>query len=180
VVFYWFIIFFTQFFKLNIKFEAKYDKEHDKIQIFLHQTLHYSKIYNFSLNLDHKFKTIIMLKDIRVSKSKRIYVFFLGMFWTHGSFLVKYIEVHQKIETIWWTFDKEKGLLKQKTTCSHVFLECFKNIKGFLKHGEFSNFQKTILKDYPHTTWLLFSYFHRWSNFFWGGYDDVAHYSMSY
>jgi hypothetical protein len=60
------------------------------------------------------------------------------MFWTHGSFLVEYIKFHKKIETIWWTFDKWKGLLTQKTTCPHVFLKCFKHIKGLLKHGEFS------------------------------------------
>jgi hypothetical protein len=26
----------------------------------------------------------------------------------------------------------------KKITCPHAFLECFKHIKGFLKHGEFS------------------------------------------
>jgi hypothetical protein len=35
-----------------------------KTQIFLHQALHYSQIYNSTLNHDYKFKTIIMLKDI--------------------------------------------------------------------------------------------------------------------
>jgi hypothetical protein len=39
---------------------------------------------------------------------------------------------------IWWTFNKDKRLLKQKTTYPHVFFECFKNIKGLLKHDEFS------------------------------------------
>jgi hypothetical protein len=114
------------------------------------------------------------------------------MFWTHGSLLVEYIKIHKKIETIWWTFDKGKGLLIQKTTYPHAFCECFKHIKGLLKHGEFSwkfcthnfestkiylknktiflyiqcshgdfsNFYKTIVKDCPHTSWLLFSYFH--------------------
>jgi hypothetical protein len=60
------------------------------------------------------------------------------MFWTHGSLLVEYIKVHKKIEMIWWTFDKGKGLLIQKTAYPHAFHECFKHIKGLLKHGEFS------------------------------------------
>jgi hypothetical protein len=29
-------------------------------QIFLHQALHYNQIYNFTLNHDYKFKTIIV------------------------------------------------------------------------------------------------------------------------
>jgi hypothetical protein len=77
------------------------------------------------------------------------------MFWTHGSLFVEYIKVKKKFEMIWWTFDKGKGLLIQKTTCPHAFLEWFKHIKGFLKHGEFSwkfcscNFEsiKTYLKN---------------------------------
>jgi len=54
------IAFFIRFFKLNIKFEAKYDREHEKNSIFLHQALHSSQIYNFTLNHDYKFKTIIV------------------------------------------------------------------------------------------------------------------------
>jgi hypothetical protein len=46
-----------------------------KNHFFWHQTLHYNQIYNFSLNHDHKFKIIKMFKDIRISKSKRVYVF---------------------------------------------------------------------------------------------------------
>jgi hypothetical protein len=45
-----------------------------KIQFFLHQALHYSQIYNFTLNHDYKFKTI-MFKNIQVLKSKMVYVF---------------------------------------------------------------------------------------------------------
>jgi len=33
---------------------------------------------------------------------------------------------------------KEKNILIQKTTCPHLFLKCFKHIKGLLKYGEFS------------------------------------------
>jgi hypothetical protein len=35
-----------------------------KIQMFLHQTLNYSQIYNFTLDHDYKFKIIIVLKDV--------------------------------------------------------------------------------------------------------------------
>jgi hypothetical protein len=37
-----------------------------KTLFFLHQALHYSQIYNFTLNHDYKFKTIIMFKDIQI------------------------------------------------------------------------------------------------------------------
>jgi len=40
----------------------------------LHLALHYSQIYNFTLNHDYKFKIIIMFKDIWILKSKRVYV----------------------------------------------------------------------------------------------------------
>jgi hypothetical protein len=39
-----------------------------QIQFFLHQALHYSQIYNFILNHDYKFKTMIMFMDVRISK----------------------------------------------------------------------------------------------------------------
>jgi len=35
-----------------------------KTQFFLHQGLHYSQIYNYILNHDYKFKTIIVLNDV--------------------------------------------------------------------------------------------------------------------
>jgi hypothetical protein len=35
-----------------------------KIQIFLHQALDYSQIYNFILDHDYKFKIIVVLKDV--------------------------------------------------------------------------------------------------------------------
>ncbi len=41
---------------------------------------------------------------------------------------------------IWWTFDKKKKTFTWniKTTCPHIVLECFKHVKGLLKHGDFS------------------------------------------
>ncbi len=61
------------------------------------------------------------------------------MVWTHRSFLVKCIRSHKIIENACCTFDKEKGLLKQKKTCQHHFLECYKHIKGPLKDNEFAS-----------------------------------------
>jgi hypothetical protein len=51
------------------------------------------------------------------------------MFWTHGSLVVEYIEVHKKIEMIWWTFDKEKRVLKQKKPLIHMFFLNVLNIQ---------------------------------------------------
>ncbi len=79
-----------------------------------------------------------------------IYFYFLNLL-THGSHFVEYIKVHQKNDMIWWTFDTEKKNWNKKTTCPHGFIECFKHIKGCLKHGEFSwqfcscNFESIII-----------------------------------
>jgi hypothetical protein len=48
-----------------------------KIQFFLHQALHYIQIYNFTLKHDHKFKIIIVFKDVQIPKFKRVYVFLI-------------------------------------------------------------------------------------------------------
>jgi IS4 transposase len=45
-----------------------------KNQLFLHQAIDYSQIYNFTLDYDYKFKTIIMFKNVWISKSKSVYV----------------------------------------------------------------------------------------------------------
>jgi hypothetical protein len=110
-----------------------------KTQFFLHQTLDYSQIYNFTLDHGYKFKIIIMFKDVWISKSKSLHVFLFFECLEHmDPFLWKKLKFTKKKEMIWWIFDKEKRLLKQKTTYPHAFLECFKHIKGLLKHGGFS------------------------------------------
>jgi hypothetical protein len=43
-------------------------------QLFFHQALHYSQIYNFTLDHDYKLLIIILLKEIWISKSKRVYM----------------------------------------------------------------------------------------------------------
>jgi hypothetical protein len=75
-------------------------------EFFLHQALHSSQIYNFTLNHDYKFKTIIVLKDIQVLESKKTYIYIsiFWMFWTHGSLLVEIL----KFKKNWRTFDKGK------------------------------------------------------------------------
>jgi hypothetical protein len=66
--------------------------------------------------------TLIMLKDVWVSKSKKVYVFLFFEHFEHmNPFLWNILNFIKKIEMIWWTFDKEKRFLKQKTTCLHAF-----------------------------------------------------------
>jgi hypothetical protein len=106
-----------------------------KTQMFLHQALDYSQIYNFTLDHDYKNKIIIMLKDVGISKSKSIYIYiYIWIFWTYGSILVEYIKVHKEIEMILWTFDKEKKLLKHGEF-SWKFCSCnFESIKNYFKN----------------------------------------------
>jgi IS4 transposase len=54
-----------------------------KTQLFLHQAIRYSQIYNFILNHGYKFKIIIMFKDILILKSKRVYVFLFYEYFEH-------------------------------------------------------------------------------------------------
>ncbi len=62
-----------------------------------------------------------MFKDVWVSKSKSIYVFlFFECFEHMDPFLWSILKFTKKIEMIEWTFDKEKGLLKQKKPCVHI------------------------------------------------------------
>jgi hypothetical protein len=77
VVFYWFIMHFSHSFSnwiSNLRLNITYNMI--KIQfcfasIFTLQ----SQNYKFTLNHDYKLKTIIMFQDVRISKSKRVYVF---------------------------------------------------------------------------------------------------------
>jgi hypothetical protein len=92
-----------------------------KTQMFLHQALHYNQIYNFTLNHDYKFKTIIVFKDIWILKSKRVYVFlFFECFEQMDPFLWNILKFTKKIETIWSTFDKGKWFLVQKKPLVHM------------------------------------------------------------
>jgi hypothetical protein len=110
-----------------------------KIQILLHQALHYNQIYNFTLNHDYKFKTIIVFKDVWVLKFKRVYAFlFFECFEHMDPFLWNILKFTKKIQMIWCKFDKKKYFyIKQKKTHVHM-LEFFKHVKRLLKHGEFS------------------------------------------
>jgi hypothetical protein len=110
-----------------------------KIQIVLHWTLHYSQIYNFTLKHDYKFKTRIMLKDIWVLKSKKAYVFFFFEFFEHmNPFSWNILRFTKKLKWFGEHLIKEKNFWYKKITDPHAFLECFKHIKGLLKHGKFS------------------------------------------
>jgi len=54
-----------------------------KTQFFLHQALDYNHIYNFTLDHDYKFKILIVLKHVWVSKFKSIYVFLFFEYFEH-------------------------------------------------------------------------------------------------
>jgi hypothetical protein len=61
VVFYWFIVHFSHnFFNWISNLRPNMIYNMIKAQFVLHQTLHYNQIYNFTLNHDYKFKTIIL------------------------------------------------------------------------------------------------------------------------
>jgi hypothetical protein len=81
-----------------------------KTQFFLHQALHYSQIYNFTFNHDYKFKTIIVFKDIRILKSKRVYVFlFFECFEHMDPFLCNILKFTKKLKTFGEHLIKEKN-----------------------------------------------------------------------
>jgi hypothetical protein len=64
----------------------------------------------------------MFLKKIWVSKSKRLYAFLFFECLKHMDPFLWNIKGHKKTEMIWWTFDKEKKLLKQK---NHLYSTCF-------------------------------------------------------
>jgi hypothetical protein len=121
-----------------------------KTQFFLHLDLHYSHIYNFTLNYDYKFKTIIVLKDVWVSKSKKVNVFiFLEHFEHMDPFLWNILKFTKKLKWFGEHLIRKNDSWNKKTTYPHAFLECFKHVKGLLNHGGFSwnffscNFEST-------------------------------------
>jgi hypothetical protein len=57
------LIVFHTIFWLNIKIGTTYDAQFDKHMKILNQVLHFDQIYNFDLNCDHKFWTILFIKD---------------------------------------------------------------------------------------------------------------------
>jgi len=57
-------------------------------------------IYNFTLTHNYEFKTIIMLKDVWISKSKKVYVFL-------------YFEYFEHMDPFLWNILKFKKKLKQ-------------------------------------------------------------------
>jgi len=139
VVFYWFIVHFSHNFSnwiTNLRPKKTYDIK--KNSILLHQALHYRQIYNFALN-HHKFKAIIMFKDVWVSKFKRVYVFlFFECFEDMDPFLWNILKFIKKLKWFGEHLIRKKNFWNKKTTCPHAFLECFRQIKNLLKHDEFS------------------------------------------
>jgi hypothetical protein len=110
-----------------------------KTQLFLHEVSHYIQIYNFTLNRDYKFKTVIMFENVWILNFKRVYIFLVFEYFEHmDPFLWVYQSSKKKFEMILWTFERKKDFWSGKPTYPHVFFECFKHIKGLLKHCEFS------------------------------------------
>ncbi len=64
----------------------------------MYQALHYSQIYNFTLNHDYKFKTIIVLKDVQISKSKKVYVF---LFFENSEHMDFFCGIYQSSQKNW-------------------------------------------------------------------------------
>jgi hypothetical protein len=93
-----------------------------KTQCFLHQALHYNQIYNFTLNHDYKFKTIIVFTDIRILKSKRVYVFLLFECFEHmDPFLWNILKFTKKLKQFGEHLINEKDFLIQKNDFSTWF-----------------------------------------------------------
>jgi hypothetical protein len=139
-VFYWFILHFSHNFS-NIISNLRPNMTHNmmKNQMFLHQALDYNQIYNFTLDHDYKFKIIIMFKNVWVSKSKSVYVFlFFECFEHMDPILWNTLKFTKKLKWFGEILIRKKNFWNKKTTCPHAFLECFKQIRGCLKHGEFS------------------------------------------
>ncbi len=91
--------------------------------IFFASSLHYIQICNYTLNHDHKFKTMIVFKDVRVPKSKRVYVFFFLECFEHmNPFLWNILKFTKELKQLGvHTFDKEERTLKQKNHLSTCF-----------------------------------------------------------
>jgi len=109
-----------------------------KAQLFLHQALHYSQIYSFTLNHDYKFTIIILLKDVWVSKLKKVYVFLFFECFEHMDPLWNILNFIKKLKWFGEQLIRKKDFWNKKTTYPHVFFHWFKHIKRFLKHVEFS------------------------------------------
>jgi len=95
---------------------------HDKNSIFLQQMLHYSQIYKSTFNHDHKFETIIMLKEIWVAKSKKgMSFYFLTVLNTWILFLGNILTFTKKLKQFDEHLIMKKDFWNKKTTCPHVF-----------------------------------------------------------
>jgi hypothetical protein len=97
-ILYWFILHFSHNFKnwiSNLKPNITYNIIKTQIS-FLHQALRYSQIYNFTLNHDYKFKTIICKKTFEYWNLKRYICFYFLNVWNTWIPFVEYIKVRKK------------------------------------------------------------------------------------
>jgi hypothetical protein len=132
-----------------------------------------------------------MLKDVQILKSKRVYVFlFLEYFEHMDPFLWNILKFTKKLK---WFYEHliRKSTFERKKPLVHMFFlsalniqKDFWNMVNFhenfviatwkvfkficiCSHGDSSKIQKIVLKDCPHTSWLLFSCFHPFANLLW-------------
>jgi hypothetical protein len=90
---------------------------------------------------------------------------------------MEYTKIHKKIKMISEHLIRKKDFWYKKITCQHAFLKCFKHIKRFLKHGEFSwkfcnyNFENYIRNYFKNKInfWYMFPwwFFKSSKNNFW-------------
>jgi hypothetical protein len=125
----------------------------------LRQTLDYSQIYNFTLNHDYKFKTIIMFKDVWVSKFKKVYVFlFFECFEHMDPFLWNILKMgitkqkHRK-SYVWICKDKEVNYVVE------ILLKCLCNKEFYKWHRTFDYYKMWVQFTSPHSLDQWIHYF---------------------
>ncbi len=94
-----------------------------KLNFFWHQTLDYSKIYNFTLDHDYTFKIIKVHKDVWISKSKSVYVFlFFECFEHMYPSLWNILKFTKKLKWFSEHLIRKKDFWNKKTSCPHFVL----------------------------------------------------------
>jgi len=94
-----------------------------KTQLVLHHALDYSQIYNFTLDHDYKFKIIIVLKDVWVSKSKCVYEFYFFECFEHmDPFLWNILKFTKKLKWFVEHLIRKKDFWNKKLFVHMFFL----------------------------------------------------------
>jgi len=90
--------------------------------MFLHQALDYNQIYKFILDHDYKFKIIILLKDVWISKSKSVYVFLFFECFEHiNPFLWNILKFTKKLKWFGGHLIRKKNFEKKSHMSTFFF-----------------------------------------------------------